>query len=289
MRINRFFVKAILLVAFLLGWSSLCFPSSTIYLPLVLKDYPRPGFSILLTAHGDIIYQNGVSLVRAQEVGDGFEDAFQVVGTDLGFPAVRPRLYVYKSRDDLYNDLINTWHYPEWFRTYQVFPRMNANYEAWIPPDEDVWFIGHEYSHRIIEQVAGLNSQMNYKWFDEGLAEQEGYRAKAVRFPAAAEASRQNGWSYAKTGYLEKMWINLHDLTTESQWAAHLADPIPDWIYIEAAIAMDYLVMQKGMNSVKTVLVKIGQGTPFATAFQEVFSQTVDQFEAEFLAYLSTH
>ncbi len=43
------------------------------------------------------------------------------------------------------------------------------------------------------------------------------------------------------------------------------------------------------MSQVKAVLTKVGSGTPFADAFQQIFGQTVDQFEAEFIAYLIAH
>ena len=191
--------------------------------------------------------------------------------------------------DDLLNDLINTWHYPEWFRTIQAIPRMNKDYEAWIPPNVEVGFIGHEYSHRIIETVAGLNSQTKYKWFDEGLAEHEGLRTWAVRSPLEAETVRQNRWTQVKTGFQSGQWISLQALTTESQWTAQMSTPNKDWIYLEAAVVVDYLITQKGMSQAKAVLTKVGSGTPFADAFQQVFSRTVDQFEAEFIAYLISH
>lgn len=266
--------------------TSFSFSGSTLYLPLILKPFSRPGFGVLETGHGTIVYQDGVTLTAAQEVGTGFEDAYQVVGQDLGVPEVKPRLYVYRSLDDLLNDLINTWHYPEWFRTIQAIPRMNVNYEAWIPPNMAVWFIGHEYSHRIIEKLAGLNSQTNYKWFDEGLAEHEGLRTWAVRSPREAETARQNGWNRVKTGFQSGQWISLQALTTESQWTAQMSTPNKDWIYLESAIGLDYLITRKGLTQVKSVLIKVGSGTPFADAFQQVLGLTVDQFEAEFTASL---
>ena len=285
--------KSILPVIFLsiLMMEAVSFASSgaTLYLPLILKPFSRPGFGVLETSHGTIVYQEGVALTAAQEVGTGFEEAYQVVGQDLSYPEGKPRLYVYRSLDDLLNDLINTWHYPEWFRTIQAIPRMNKDYEAWIPPNMAGWFIGHEYSHRIIEKIAGLNSQTKYKWFDEGLAEHEGLRTWAVRSPLEAETTRQNYWNQVKTGFQAGRWISLQALTTESQWTAQMATPNKDWIYLEAAVVVDYLITQKGISQANAVLIKVGSGTPFADAFQQVFGQTVDQFEAEFIAYLISH
>ena len=260
-----------------------------LFLPMITKPFSRPGFGVLETSHGTIVYQEGVALTTAQEVGASFEEAYESVGQDLGYPEVRPRIYVYRSLDDLLNDLIDTWHYSEWLRTYRVIPRMNKNYEAWIPPNMAAWFLCHEYSHRIIEKVAGLNSQAKYKWFDEGLAQHEGVRTWAVRSPLEAETARQNYWDSVKTGFQAGQWISLQALTTESQWTAQMETPNKDWIYVEATVVVDYLITQKGMSQAKAVLIKVGSGTPFADAFQQVFGQTVDQLEAEFIAYLVSH
>ncbi len=62
-----------------------------------------------------------------------------------------------------------------------------------------------------------------------------------------------------------------------------------DWIYLEAAVVVDHLITQKGQSQAKAVLTKVGSGTPFTDAFQQVFSQTVDQFETDFIAYLISH
>ncbi|HSO72511.1 MAG TPA: hypothetical protein VLR91_07680, partial [Thermodesulfobacteriota bacterium] len=120
-------------------------------------------------------------------------------------------------------------------------------------------------------------------------AEHEGLRTWAVRSPLEAETARQNGWTQVKTGFQSGQWIYLQALTTESRWTAQMSTPNKDWICLEATVVVDYLITQKGMSRVKAVLIKVGSGTPFADAFQQVFSLTVDQFEAEFIAYLISH
>ncbi len=96
-------------------------------------------------------------------------------------------------------------------------------------------------------------------------------------------------WNQVKTGVQTGQWISLQALTTESQWTAQTATPNKDWIYLEAAVVLDYLITQKGVSQAKAVLTKVGSGIPFADAFQQVFSRTVDQLEAEFIAYLISH
>ncbi len=82
--------KSILPVIFLsiLMMEAVSFSSSgpPLYLPLILKPFSRPGFGVLETSHGTIVYQEGVTLTSAQEVATGFEEAYQVVGQDLGYP-----------------------------------------------------------------------------------------------------------------------------------------------------------------------------------------------------------
>ena len=58
---------------------------ASLYLPLILKPFSLPGFGVLETSHSLIVYQEGVTLSAAQEVGEGFEDAYQVVGRIWAF------------------------------------------------------------------------------------------------------------------------------------------------------------------------------------------------------------
>jgi hypothetical protein len=118
------------------------------------------GFSIVETEHATVLAEPGVGYNSEREVGQLFELGYQIVSEDLGTAVKRPSLYVYVSEQLMYQDLIKRWGYPEWVRTVHTIPRMHRDYIEWIPPLQrrDVAFITHEYSHRIIEQIAGLNS-----------------------------------------------------------------------------------------------------------------------------------
>lgn len=248
----------------------------------------RPGFGVLKTAHATIYFQKGLSSQRVTEIGSAFEKAYKIIGRDLAFPAVRPRIYAYQSMNDLSNDLVDYWGYPEWIRTYRVIPRMNSNYEMWVPPDRGADFIGHEYCHRIIEQIAGVNSQVKYKWFDEGLATEEGVRTLSSISPAKAAAVRNYYRHETKKAKLAGSYIPLSKLTTEAQWQYWIKGPRVFYIYYQTAAAMEYLVSQSGMRAIKSVLIQIKQGKPFSSAFRTGIGKSIDQFESEFLAWLST-
>jgi hypothetical protein len=160
---------------------------------------------------------------------------------------------------------------------------MHRDYVEWIPPENhrDIAFITHEYSHRIIEQIAGLNSQINYKWFDEGLAQYEGQRALTKRSPndAASQISRRT--MLIVQAYTSGSLTPLKDITTEWQWEKQIKNG-GQLAYPEAWAAIDYLISQGGIALVKDVLTLVGKGQSFAAAFQKVYGLTVDEFEKEF-------
>ncbi len=248
----------------------------------------RPGFGIFDSSHTTVYFQDGVPSQRVLEIGTFFDVAHAIVGTDLAYPNIRPRIYVYRSMEDLSNDLVDYWGYPEWIRTYRVIPRMNADYEMWVPPGRGADFIGHEYSHRIIEQIAGLNSQVNYKWFDEGLATEEGIRTLSSISPADAASLRSYYRKATKEALQSGTYISLNQLTTEAQWQQWMQTPYVHYIYYQTAAAMEYMVTGVGMPVMQSMLIQIGQGNPFSVAFETVSGKSIDQFEAEFLAWLPT-
>jgi len=260
------------------------FPGPSISIDARLDQ--RPGFGVFEATYATLYFQAGLPSQRVVEIGTFFDTAHAIVGTDLAYPNVRPRIYAYRSMEDLSNDLVEYWGYPEWIRTYRVIPRMNADYEMWVPPGVGADFIGHEYSHRIIEQIAGLNSQVNYKWFDEGLATEEGVRTLSHISPSDAAPLRAYYRKAAKEALRAGTYIPLNQLTTDAQWVYWMQGPNVYYIYYQTAAVMEYLVNGFGMPTVQSILIQIGQGSPFSVAFETVSGKSVDQFEAEFLAWL---
>jgi hypothetical protein len=186
----------------------------------------------------------------------------------------------------MYQDLITRWGYSEWVRTVHTTPRMRRDYIEWIGPEQhhDIAFITHEYTHRIIEQIAGLNSQVNFKWFDEGLAEYEGQKALAKPFPASAESRKEARLRMLASSLASHTLIPLSKITTERQWTAQI-DQRSQLEYPEAWAALHYLISQYGVAEVKRVLTLIGTGERFSEAFQGTYGFTVDVFEASFRSF----
>ena len=281
-------IKAVLSMMFFLGLAAPIYAwYSSPLTPNEIGLEQHPGFGVFDTSYATIYFQDGVSSQRVAEIESAFEVAHAVVVVDLANPDVRPRIYAYRSLDDLSNDLVDYWGYPEWIRTFRAIPRMNAVYEMWVPPDTWAEFIGHEYTHRIIEQIAGLNSQVNYKWFDEGLAMEEGLRTLAVISPGEAASQRVYYRNATKEAYWSGTYIPLSNLTTDAQWVYWMQGPYVQYIYSQAAAIMEYLANQSGMGAAKLVLLQIGQGNPFPIAFETACGKTIDQFESEFLTGLS--
>lgn len=248
------------------------------------------GFSILETAHATILTQPGVSNERAHQVEKAFEIAYQVIGADLGYPQKRPRLYVYRSEDELLQDLVAVWGLPEWFKTSRAIPRMNRDAVAWIPPlpRGNGAFIAHEYSHYIIEQIAGADSQFNYKWFDEGLAEYFGLKALAKLTSIDAQTRQQQQTAQVVNAHKAGKLIRFKDITTEEQMVQLIQTGSGVLVYAQSGIALDYLINQHGIAPVKHVLSQIGQRVAFADAFRKAFGFTVDDFETKFFAHIAT-
>lgn len=246
------------------------------------------GFSIWETEHATIFAQPGVGDTRTQEVGKAFEIAYRVVSQDLGVAEIKSALYVYQSYDDLLQDLVTTWKYSEWFKTFRAIPRMNRDYVMWVPPlpRGDASFIGHEYSHRIIEQIAGINSQIHYKWFDEGIAEYAGLASLAQQSPEQAQARSTERIEIVINAQKNGRLYRLKELTTEEQFAKAIERDAM-LAYSQSALAVDYLIHQRGMTKIKNVLSMIGAGSPFADAFQKTHGSTIDDFENDFLIYVT--
>ncbi|MBI5649300.1 MAG: hypothetical protein HZC40_02455 [Chloroflexi bacterium] len=262
-------------------------PTPPTAIPIIARKDER-GFSILETAHAIIFAQPGISDNRAQDVGKQFEIAYQIIATDLAPAEQRPHLYVYRSEDELFQDLTTTWKYDTWFTIARAYPRMNRDYIAWIPPlpRGDIAFITHEYTHRIIEQIAGINSQINYKWFDEGLAEYAGLQALAQQSAGEAQAKRQEQIDLVARAQKTNALIRFRELTTEDQFRKMIER---DWrlAYAQSSVAVDYLIAQFGIAQIKNVLGVIRTGSGFPDAFQKVYGFTVDEFEKRFFEHIA--
>jgi len=263
---------------------SACSSAPTLILdPATNTVHDERGFNVVETEHAFVISDPKVDEEDARRVGDLFEIGYRVVREDLGEAQRRPRLYMYGSEQQMYDDLVGRWGYSEWVRKVHTIPRMHPDYIEWVPPREyhDVAFITHEYSHRIIEQIAGLYSQINFKWFDEGLAQYEGQRALVRTSPIAAELKRTERDHIVGGAFAAHSLIALRDLTTEGQWGRQI-EAGGQLAYAQAWAVVDYLVGRYGIDHVQEVLGLVGKGKAFGRAFEKVYGLTVEQAESAF-------
>jgi hypothetical protein len=272
---------------------------------LVAKE---KGFTAFYTEHATIFYQDGVSKDRACEVGRDFEIAYKVVGKDLGYPKKKPRFYLYNSGKDMNDDLINNWgHGNSAITKYRLIPQMNWDYIAWIPPNGGIDLVAHEYSHRIMRQIADLDFLKKSMWFNEGVAEYTGLKALAVKDTGSASSKEKEWLKNVISAYRDNNLIPFKEMMTDDQWMRFFeATPssglnysqdqwnhffqtgsLPGLNYNQSAVAVSFIINQYGFDKVKKVLKMVGKGKPFPEAFQKVYGFSQEEFEAQFKAYLA--
>ena len=141
----------------------------------------------------------------------------------------------------------------------------------WTTSGRGIDFLTHEYTHRIIEQLAGIGSQVNYRWFDEGLADYEGNKALAVANPALAKAKIEQEERYLAGQFESGGMLKLDQITTGAEWSDRMTQGQSRLIYAEAARITAYLIDSRGMESAKQVLELVGRHNSFRNAFQQVY------------------
>ena len=121
-------------------------------------------------------------------------------------------------------------------------------------------FITHEYSHRIIEQIAGLNSQINFKWFNEGLAECEGRELGEAVASRHRRSQSNSRIILVVNAYVSGALIPFKDVANEKkQWDAQI-ERGGQLAYTQAWAGEDHLISQRG---IAVVLHLVGKGQSF--------------------------
>ncbi|HXI01909.1 MAG TPA: hypothetical protein VNI57_01925, partial [Candidatus Saccharimonadales bacterium] len=108
--------------------------------------------------------------------------------------------------------------------------------------------VTHEYTHALIYAVSRGNNPP--RWVHEGLAVHM-EQGRAPQFQA--EARRR-----ARAGQLESL---------------------PDSPYVMGSVAVEYLIDRYGMATIRLLLQRLGEGRPFASAFEETFRTDLAAFE----------
>ncbi len=162
---------------------------------------------------------------------------------------------------------------------------MNIDYEMWMITSHDIRFLAHEYTHRIIEQIAGLNSQIFYKWFDEGLAEYEGIKALSIYDSNKAKIIKEQYFKSANDFYKNGTFTNINNMTTEKQWSEGIMLHQNKY-YIQSYVIVNYLIEKYGIKKVKEILEIFSQKNSFNNSFKEIYEISIEEFEKKFFLYL---
>jgi hypothetical protein len=129
----------------------------------------------------------------------------------------------------------------------------------------------HEMWHTVQYALAGGRQDPSPMWLHEGSAEFVGYSAVQDAGIAASSVHR------------DSVWAVQHDFAS-----IPLESSSGSAAYNEGFVAVERLVALKGLDSLVAYWTEVGRGTAWDAAFQKVFGESVQQFDAEFAAYRKT-
>jgi hypothetical protein len=151
----------------------------------------------------------------------------------------------------------------------------------------------HELTHCVMYQLAGSDWSWPFKeiplWFREGMASftaRQGYRWKSVqdvsRFYASSAAPGSGGGLGAarpRAASPARRGDPLTDPEPLYQTESHV-------VYGTAHLAFEFLVERYGVEAVRRLLARMGEGHLFATAFERAVGIAAREFEREFRRYV---
>lgn len=146
-----------------------------------------------------------------------------------------------------------------------------------------VHLIAHEYTHEVQRRLE--QGRFVPVWFIEGMAEAVAGIVLRERFPADYERDSFSGSAEVVNAARMGGLRSFGSLVDSIQWrSANVLGPLA---YYQTWLAVERLSVAHGAGSYRRALELIGQGESFDSAFESVYGQSVEAFEAEFLAYLA--
>lgn len=153
--------------------------------------------------------------------------------------------------------------------------------------------VAHELTHCAMYQLAGDDQDWMYKeiprWFSEGLATVTA--GQGYRFPGAEDLWKFYGRRLPGSGFGEPGRAR-----TAPSPAAFYGDPIvdsdplyqeqSDIVYGAAHLATEFLLRRYGEERVREVLLLMGRGHRFPSAFKRAIGITDAEFAADFRRYV---
>jgi len=204
-------------------------------------------------------YDAAVKSVAAKQILSILEDAYNQVGRDLSlYPESRVSVILYASKD--YRDITGA---PGWTGgLYDGKIRIPVPAGGWseIPPQvRNILY--HEYSHVVVRKIVQGSCPV---WLNEGLAEIAG----RTQFDSPLTALQQ---AVAKK--------KLHSLATVSGPFISLSESDVHLAYQQSYSLVRYMVTTYGGQTVKELLIALGEGRSFDTAAEQAFSKVGRSFK----------
>ena len=235
---------------------------------------------VITLVNCEVYSDKAVSLKRAQEMAQFYEEAYKKVGEDLGgYASKKMKLYVYSTQKNLVKGLQRYSGFS--YESAKFFSRGGAprpmNYKMHLPPSADFRFIVHEYTHCVIEELSD-NIYKKVKWLDEGLASFEGFKY----------GEKGKLWPYALVNYAIQSgeYIPLNKISSESSWVKNMKAGKTELIYYEALMAIEYFLKNNDISDVIKILKMMKERDSQKEAFTNTIGIDLITFEKELKKWL---
>jgi hypothetical protein len=261
----------------------------------VLDEVSKGGFKFagFSTEHVKVMFEKAVSLEYAIKISNYFEFARWFIGKDFGvYPPRVFEIYIFAKQQDLIDGLVKLAGYSrqeaEYYFGKEGLTPMPINWVQYMTPTVDMQLLGHEYTHAMVDELAGVNSRFAFKWLDEGLAEHEGNTFRAHWYSDAAEAFWYMDRGIVLDAYRRGVLLKLKDMITLDQWYKHIekSDFEQNLEYAEAYAAVTRLLQSRGFSTVLKFLREWRSSSSFSVQFERVFQIPMGDFESDFVAYV---
>jgi hypothetical protein len=233
----------------------------------------------------------------AHELGQAFEWGLKVVAEDLGRPAHRVTIHVYRTKAEMADGAVailgRTRSEAQGIARAGMSDRdrdailVIASASRW---GDLLWqTIAHEHAHGMTTERFGPALADKARWMFEGLGEYEGTRALEAKSPEAARDFRIRRFKVAFKALVKGQLPSLDEISDRATWFVNINTDVRKWDrqYACAYVAMDYLVRTYGFSKVGEVLKEAGAGVPYGTALAQVLGISTLGLEARVLGSLA--
>lgn len=233
----------------------------------------------------------------AHKLGQAFEWGLKVVAEDLGRPAHRVTIHVYRTKAEMAEGAVTILgRTPSEAHGIARAGMSDRDRDAiLVIGSADRWgdflwqAIAHEHAHGMTTERFGPALADKARWMFEGLGEYEGIRALEAKSPEAARDFRTRRLKVAFKALVKGQLPSLDEISDRPTWFVNINTDVGKWDrqYACAYVAMDYLIRTYGFRKVGEVLKEAGAGVPYGTALAQVLGISTLGLEARVLGSLA--